>query len=90
MRWIALKGVDHGAYYLLKDKVITVTLMPEAKVLTGTLTVPNTKNPKGPALSQRTQKGRGTRKVGNRRLRGNLTAEFEEREQIGVDLVLVG
>jgi S1-C subfamily serine protease len=37
MRWIALNGVDHGAYYLLKDQVISVTLTPEAKVFTGTL-----------------------------------------------------
>ena len=56
MRWIALKGVDHGAYYLLKDKVITVTLMPEAKLLTGTLTVPNTKNPKGPPFRKERKK----------------------------------
>jgi S1-C subfamily serine protease len=41
MRWIALNGVDHGAYYLLKDKVITVTLAPEAKVFSGTLAIPN-------------------------------------------------
>lgn len=38
MRWIALNGTDHGEYYLLKDKVIIVTLTPEAKVFTSTLT----------------------------------------------------
>ena len=37
MKWIALNGTYHGDYYLLKDKVITVTLLPEAKVFTGTL-----------------------------------------------------
>jgi S1-C subfamily serine protease len=37
MKWIALNGTYHGDYYLLKDKVITVTLTPEAKVFTGTL-----------------------------------------------------
>jgi len=38
MRAIALNGVDHGDYYLFKDKVITVTMTPEAKVFNGTLT----------------------------------------------------
>jgi S1-C subfamily serine protease len=42
MKWIALNGTYHGDYYLLKNSVIAVTLMPEAKVFTGTLTVPNT------------------------------------------------
>lgn len=37
MKWIALNGTYHGDYYLLKDKVITITLQPEAKVFTGTL-----------------------------------------------------
>jgi S1-C subfamily serine protease len=37
MRWIALNGVDHGNYYLLKDKVFNVTLNPEAKVFTSGL-----------------------------------------------------
>jgi len=37
MKWIALNGTYHGDYYLIKDKVINVTLMPEAKVFTGTL-----------------------------------------------------
>jgi S1-C subfamily serine protease len=37
MKWIALNGTYHGDYYLLKDKVVTVTLLPEAKVFTGTL-----------------------------------------------------
>lgn len=37
MKWIALNGTYHGDYYLLKDKVITVALFPEAKVFTGTL-----------------------------------------------------
>jgi S1-C subfamily serine protease len=37
MKWIALNGTYHGDYYLLKDKVISVTLQPEAKVFTGTL-----------------------------------------------------
>ena len=37
MKWIALNGTYHGDYYLLRDKVITVTLLPEAKVFTGTL-----------------------------------------------------
>jgi S1-C subfamily serine protease len=37
MKWIALNGTYHGDYYLLKDKVIMITLQPEAKVFTGTL-----------------------------------------------------
>jgi hypothetical protein len=37
MKWIALNGTYHGDYYLLKDKVITITLQAEAKVFTGTL-----------------------------------------------------
>lgn len=37
MKWIALNGTYHGDYYLIKDRVISVTLMPEAKVFTGTL-----------------------------------------------------
>ncbi len=37
MKWIALNGTYHGDYYLLKDKVITVTLTPEAKVFTGSV-----------------------------------------------------
>jgi S1-C subfamily serine protease len=37
MKWIALNGTDHGDYYLIKDRVITVTLTPEAKVFGGTL-----------------------------------------------------
>src|SRR5216684_3585688 len=31
MKWIALNGTYHGDYYLIKDRVISVTLMPEAK-----------------------------------------------------------
>lgn len=34
MRWIALNGVDHGDYYLLKDRSFNVILSPEAKVFT--------------------------------------------------------
>jgi len=41
MRWIALNGTYHGDYYLLKDKVITATLVPEAKVFTGALVASN-------------------------------------------------
>jgi S1-C subfamily serine protease len=41
MKWIALNGTYHGDYYLLKDKLITVTLVPEAKEFTGTLTTSN-------------------------------------------------
>lgn len=41
MKWIALNGTYHGDYYLLKDKVIAVTLIPEAKVFTGTLAASN-------------------------------------------------
>jgi len=37
MKWIALNGTYHGDYYLLKDKVVTITLLAEAKVFTGTL-----------------------------------------------------
>jgi S1-C subfamily serine protease len=37
MKWISLNGTYHGDYYLLRDKVITVGLVPEAKVFTGTL-----------------------------------------------------
>ncbi len=37
MKWIALNGTYHGDYYLMKDKVITAALLPEAKVFTGTL-----------------------------------------------------
>jgi S1-C subfamily serine protease len=37
MRWIALNGVDHGAYYLIKNQDINVTLVPEAKVFTASL-----------------------------------------------------
>lgn len=37
MKWIALNGTYHGDYYLIKDRVISVTLQPEAKVFTGTL-----------------------------------------------------
>ena len=37
MKWIALNGTYHGDYYLLKDKLISVTLQPEAKVFTGSL-----------------------------------------------------
>jgi S1-C subfamily serine protease len=37
MKWIALNGTYHGDYYLIKDKVISLTLMPEAKMFTGTL-----------------------------------------------------
>jgi S1-C subfamily serine protease len=42
MRWIALNGTYHGDYYLLKDKVITVTLLAEARVFTGTLVASGT------------------------------------------------
>lgn len=42
MKWIALNGTYHGDYYLLKDKVITVILVPEAKEFTGTLAVSGT------------------------------------------------
>jgi S1-C subfamily serine protease len=42
MKWIALNGTYHGDYYLIKDKVITATLMPEAKVFTGTLATSST------------------------------------------------
>jgi S1-C subfamily serine protease len=37
MRWIALNGVDHGEYYLLKDKTFNVTLTPEAKAFSAGL-----------------------------------------------------
>jgi S1-C subfamily serine protease len=42
MKWIALNGTYHGDYFLLKDKVITVTLLAEAKVFTGTLAASST------------------------------------------------
>jgi S1-C subfamily serine protease len=42
MKWIALNGTYHGDYYLIKDKVISVTLMPEAKVFTGALATSST------------------------------------------------
>lgn len=32
MEWIAINGVDHGPYYLLKDKLFAVTLVAESKV----------------------------------------------------------
>jgi len=41
MRWIALNGVDHGNYYLLKDKQFSVTLNPEAKEFTAPLAKPS-------------------------------------------------
>ena len=41
MKWIALNGTYHGDYYLLKDKVITVSMQAEAKVFTGTLAASN-------------------------------------------------
>jgi S1-C subfamily serine protease len=41
MKWIALNGTYHGDYYLLKDKVISVSLTLEAKVFTGTLQTSN-------------------------------------------------
>lgn len=37
MHWMALNGTYHGDYYLLKNKAMNVTLTPEAKVFTGTL-----------------------------------------------------
>lgn len=42
MRWVALNGVDHGPYYLLKDREISVTLVPEAKVFTAGRTAAST------------------------------------------------
>lgn len=42
MKWIALNGTYHGDYYLLKDKVIAATLLPEAKVFAGTLAASST------------------------------------------------
>jgi S1-C subfamily serine protease len=48
MKWIALNGTYHGDYYLIKDRVISVTLMPEAKVFTGTLVAAS--NPPSPRL----------------------------------------
>jgi S1-C subfamily serine protease len=45
MKWIALNGTYHGDYYLLKDKVISITLQSEAKVFTGTLVASNPTNP---------------------------------------------
>jgi S1-C subfamily serine protease len=44
MKWIALNGTYHGDYYLLKDKVISVTLQPEAREFTGTLVATTTGN----------------------------------------------
>lgn len=41
MKWIALNGTYHGDYYLLKDKLITVSLVPEAKAFTGSLRASN-------------------------------------------------
>jgi serine protease Do len=38
MKWIALNGTYHGDYYLLKDRDVVITLTPEAKAFTGTLT----------------------------------------------------
>ena len=37
MHWMALNGSYHGDYYLLKHEVMAVTLTPEAKVFTATL-----------------------------------------------------
>lgn len=45
MKWIALNGTYHGDYYLIKDRVISVTLQPEAKVFTGTLVASAAANP---------------------------------------------
>jgi S1-C subfamily serine protease len=45
MKWIALNGTYHGDYYLLKDKVITITLQAEAKVFTGTLVASTATSP---------------------------------------------
>ena len=45
MKWIALNGTYHGDYYLIKDRVISVTLQPEAKVFTGTLVTFAAANP---------------------------------------------
>ncbi len=45
MKWIALNGTYHGDYYLIKDHVMTVTLVPEAKVFTGTLAAAATASP---------------------------------------------
>ena len=45
MKWIALNGTYHGDYYLLKDKIITITLQPEAKVFTGTLVASTATSP---------------------------------------------
>jgi S1-C subfamily serine protease len=41
MKWIALNGTYHGDYYLLKDKALTINLVPEAKVFIGTLAAAN-------------------------------------------------
>jgi len=41
MKWIALNGTYHGDYYLFKDKVILVTLIPEAKSFVGSLQTSN-------------------------------------------------
>jgi S1-C subfamily serine protease len=45
MKWIALNGTYHGDYYLLKDKVITITLQAEAKAFTGTLVAATATSP---------------------------------------------
>ncbi|MFZ0816565.1 MAG: trypsin-like peptidase domain-containing protein [Candidatus Sulfotelmatobacter sp.] len=45
MKWIALNGTYHGDYYLLKDKIITVTFEAEAKVFTGTLVASTATSP---------------------------------------------
>ena len=37
MQWIALNGTNHGNYYLLRDKGLSINLMPEAKAFTGSL-----------------------------------------------------
>jgi S1-C subfamily serine protease len=42
MQWIALNGTYHGDFYLLKNRVITVSLQPEAKAFTGTLVASST------------------------------------------------
>jgi hypothetical protein len=41
MKWIALNGTYHGDYFLVKDKLISVTLMPEAKSFSGSLATSN-------------------------------------------------
>ncbi len=42
MKWIALNGTYHGDYFLLKDKIFTISLQPEAKMFTGSLVASNT------------------------------------------------